>query len=180
MQVASNGLSGIPVFQVSRYVSRALEKGRTCRIDLDVCPAYTAEELEAVFVKRGERMKDRKGTEILIGMFPEKLSQVLLGRAGISLKKSRRDWTARDCRRLAGQIKKLSFQIFGCRGYEQAQVCTGGVPLSELKGISMESVIIPGLYFAGELLDVDGACGGYNLQWAWSSGFLAGTHAAGS
>lgn len=125
-------------------------------------------------------MKDRKGTEILIGMFPEKLSQVLLGRAGISLKKSRRDWTARDCRRLAGQIKKLSFQIFGCRGYEQAQVCTGGVPLSELKGISMESVIIPGLYFAGELLDVDGACGGYNLQWAWSSGFLAGTHAAGS
>lgn len=180
VQFASYGLSGIPVFQVSRYVSRALEKGRTCRIDLDVCPAYTAEELEAVFVKRGERMRDRKGTEILLGMFPEKLSQVLLGRAGISLKKSRRDWTARDCRRLAGQIKKLSFQIFGCRGYEQAQVCTGGVPLSELKGISMESVIIPGLYFAGELLDVDGACGGYNLQWAWSSGFLAGTHAAGS
>ena len=57
-------------------------------------------------------------------------------------------------------------------------VCTGGVPLNELKGISMESALVPGLYFAGELLDVDGACGGYNLQWAWSSGFLAGTHAA--
>ena len=179
VQFASYGLSGIPVFQLSRYVSRALEEGKLCRMDLDVCPAYTAEELETAFRKRKERMKERKGTDVLLGMFPEKLSQVLLGRAGISLKKSRKDWTDQDCRRLVGQIKKLSFQIFGCRGYEQAQVCTGGVPLTELKGISMESAIVPGLYFAGELLDVDGACGGYNLQWAWSSGFLAGTHAAG-
>lgn len=179
VQFASYGLSGIPVFQVSRYVSRALEEGRACRIDLDVCPDYTVKELEEILLKQGEGMKDRKGTDILMGMFPEKLSQMLLNRAGISAKKSRREWTDEDCRRLVGQIKRLSFHIFGCRGYEQAQICTGGVPLTELKGISMESVIVPGLYFAGELLDVDGACGGYNLQWAWSSGFLAGTHAAG-
>lgn len=179
VQFASYGLSGIPVFQVSRYVSRALAEGRACEIDLDICPGHTEAELEEILKRHGERMKDRKGTDILMGMFPEKLSQMLLGRAGISLKKSRKDWTGQDCLRLAGQMKKLVFHLFGCRGYEQAQVCTGGVPLTELKGISMESAVVPGLYFAGELLDVDGACGGYNLQWAWSSGSLAGTYAAG-
>ncbi|MCI8586220.1 MAG: NAD(P)/FAD-dependent oxidoreductase [Lachnospiraceae bacterium] len=179
VQFASYGLSGIPVFQVSRYVSRAREAGRDCMAVLDVCPGYSLEELEKILLKKGVTMGERKGTDILLGMFPEKLSQVFLGRAGISLKKPRRDWTEGECRRLAEQMKGLSFHIFGCRGYEQAQVCTGGVPLSELKGVSMESILVPGLYFAGELLDVDGACGGYNLQWAWSSGYLAGVHAAG-
>lgn len=181
VQFASYGLSGIPVFQVSRYVSRALKEDSTCEIDLDLCPSYTVQKLEELLKnkKRSEYAGTRTGTDILLGMFPEKLSQILLARAGISLKKKRWEWTSADCRRLAEQIKGLRFHIFGCRGYEQAQVCTGGVPLTELKGISMESAIVPGLYFSGELLDVDGACGGYNLQWAWSSGFLAGVHAAG-
>lgn len=178
VQFASYGLSGIPIFQVSRYVSRALERGSACKVILDVCPGYTADAIEEKLLKREAYTKDRKGTDILLGMFPEKLSQVLMERAGISLKKHRREWKENDCRRLAEQMKGLSFQIFGCRGFEQAQVCTGGVPLSELKGVSMESAIVPGLYLAGELLDVDGACGGYNLQWAWSSGYLAGVHAA--
>lgn len=178
VQFASYGLSGIPVFQVSRYVSRALPEGRDCEIELDLCPGRSAQELEALIRGRKERLGERRGTDILLGMFPEKLSAVLLGRAGISLKKSRREWTDADCVRLTGQIKGLSFRIFGCRGYEQAQVCTGGVPLSELKGSTMESAVVPGLYLAGELLDVDGACGGYNLQWAWSSGYLAGLNAA--
>ena len=73
--------------------------------------------------------------------------------------------------------QKFTFHITRCRGYEQAQV--GGVPLAELKNCSMESAKVPGLYLCGELLDVDGACGGYNLQWAWTSGYLAG-NAAGS
>lgn len=178
VQFASYGLSGIPVFQVSRHVSRAREEGRDCEAVLDVCPEYSAEELEEILLKRGAVTGERRGTDVLLGMFPEKLSQVLLTRAGISLKKPRREWKKEECRKLAEQIKQLSFHVFGCRGYEQAQVCTGGVPLSELKGISMESAIVPGLYFAGELLDVDGACGGYNLQWAWSSGYLAGIHAS--
>lgn len=178
VQFASYGLSGIPVFQVSRYVSRAREAGSTCEIELDVCPAHTMQELEEILQRGGEYAKERRGSDSLLGMFPEKLSAVLLSRAGISAKKKRREWTDADCRRLAEQIKKLSFHVFGCRGYEQAQVCTGGVPLTELTGTSMESSIVPGLYFAGELLDVDGACGGYNLQWAWSSGALAGIHAA--
>lgn len=178
VQFASYGLSGIPIFQVSRYVSRALKKNKSCRILLDLCPMYSREQLAELFQTRKEYTKDRRGADLLLGMFPEKLSKVLLDRAGISIKKRGWDWTTADDRRLAEQIKELNFTITRCRGYEQAQVCTGGVPLTELKGITMESSLVSGLYFAGELLDVDGACGGYNLQWAWTSGFLAGTHAA--
>jgi hypothetical protein len=178
VQFASYGLSGIPVFQVSRYAARALEKGQHCEVQLDLCPSYTIEEMTELLQKKTEQFQNRCGTDILLGMFPEKLSLVLLERAGISLKKKAGDWKASDCRKLAEQIRQFSFTINRCRGYEQAQVCSGGVPLTEVKGSSMESALVPGLYFAGELLDVDGACGGYNLQWAFSSGYLAGTHAA--
>lgn len=82
------------------------------------------------------------------------------------MKKKSREWKEADWNHLIGQIKKFTFHITRCRGYEQAQVCTGGVPLAELKNCSMESAKVPGLYLCGELLDVDGACGGYNLQWA--------------
>ncbi len=179
VQFASYGLSGIPVFQLSRYVSRALEDGKTCEIRLDILPSYTQEQIEEALRKKQRHTGKRTGTDILLGMFPEKLSRIFLERAGISLKKKGQDWEEKDYQRLSGQIKGLSFTITRCRGYEQAQVCTGGVPLTELKGITMESALVFGLYFAGELLDVDGACGGYNLQWAWTSGFLAGIHAAG-
>lgn len=181
VQFASYGLSGIPVFQISRFASRTLDEGGTCEVRLDVCPALTGQKLLQILSEENRRKHTdmRKNTDILLGMFPEKLSQVLLGRAGISGKKKGQEWTREELERLVGQMKELTFQITGSRGYEQAQVCTGGVPLKELKGISMESAAIPGLYLAGELLDVDGACGGYNLQWAWSSGYLAGIHAAG-
>ena len=86
--------------------------------------------------------------------------------------------TAQEEARLAEQIGGMRFSVTRCRGFEQAQVCTGGVPLTELKGITMESARTPSLYLTGELLDVDGACGGYNLQWAWTSGYLAGSAAA--
>lgn len=177
VQFTSYGLSGIPVFQISRYVSRALKEGRTCEVRLDFWSTHKAEQIAKLLYEKREHTGNRSGTDVLLGMFPEKLSQVLLERAGISRKKKGKDWTENEYRRLAEQVKEFRFTITRCRGYEQAQVCTGGVPLSELKGVSMESAVVPGLYLAGELLDVDGACGGYNLQWAWSSGFLAGTHA---
>ena len=75
------------------------------------------------------------------------------------------------------QLKQTELTITGTRHLEQAQVTCGGVPLAEI-GPDMQSKKIPGLYFAGEILNVDGICGGYNLQWAWTSGRLAGIHAA--
>lgn len=178
VQFTSYGLSGIPIFQISRYVSRALEQKKTCEICLDLWSGRGNGRMRAVFEKSRQYTKDRSGAGALLGIFPEKLSRVLLERAGISLAKKRGDWTRAEEERLTALIGTFRFNVTRCRGYEQAQVCTGGVPLAELKGITMESDRTPGLYLAGELLDVDGACGGYNLQWAWTSGYLAGRAAA--
>lgn len=178
VQFTSYGLSGIPVFQISRFAARALQRGESCQVGLDLMKEQSREQIAESLKRRRDLAGERRGTDILLGMFPEKLSAALLSRAGISLKKSDAGFTDEDYLRLAGQIRDMRFRITGCLGFEKAQVCTGGVPLTELKGTSMESALVPGLYLAGELLDVDGACGGYNLQWAWSTGYLAGVHAA--
>ena len=70
--------------------------------------------------------------------------------------------------------------IIGSKTFEQAQVCAGGVSTAEIENETLMSKLVPGLYFAGEVIDIDGICGGYNLQWAWSSGYVAGLHAAGA
>lgn len=178
IQFAAYGVSGIPVFQVSRYASRALHDGKKCELQLDLWDSHTNEQIIQLLKDNLHMTGNRSGTDVLLGMFPEKLCSALLERAGISQKKKGKDWTEKEMQRLASQMKQMRFTITKCRGYEQAQVCTGGVPLSELKDISMESSIVPELYLTGELLDVDGACGGYNLQWAWTSGYLAGKYAA--
>ena len=178
LQFTSYGLSGIPVFQISRYAARALNQGIECSVTLDLCPLRKRDQVLTRLKDRRAYTQERRGAAVLLGMFPDKLCSLLLERAGISLKKQGGDWTDEDCERLAAQIKGLHFTISRCRGYEQAQICTGGVPLTELDHTTMESRRVPGLYLTGELIDVDGACGGYNLQWAWTSGYLAGRAAA--
>ena len=178
LQFTSYGLSGIPVFQISRYAARALNQGIECSVTLDLCPLRKRDQVLTRLKDRRAYTQERRGAAVLLGMFPDKLCSLLLERAGIPLKKQGGDWTDEDCERLAAQIKGLHFTISRCRGYEQAQICTGGVPLTELDHTTMESRRVPGLYLTGELIDVDGACGGYNLQWAWTSGYLAGRAAA--
>lgn len=174
VQFTSYGLSGIPIFQISRYASAALAAGKSGAVSLDFWPDISGEETEQQLEERARMLGERRGADLLLGVFPEKLSKLLLARADISAQKRGADWNETDIRALAGQIKSMRFCITRCRGFEHAQVYAGGVPLAQLRGISMESIFVPGLYLAGELLDVDGACGGYNLQWAWTSGFLAG------
>lgn len=179
VQFTSYGLSGIPVFQLSRYVARALDKGKSCEMSLDFLPQMQLEDIVKLLTDKRTHTGNRTGSDVLLGMFPEKLSVVLLERARISAKKKAKDWSEKETRQLAMQIKALKFTLTKCRGYEQAQICTGGVDLLEIEEHTMESKLVRGLYVSGELLDVDGACGGYNLQWAWSSGYLAGYWAAG-
>ncbi len=178
VQFTDYGLSGIPVFQVSRYAARATEEGRPCKVTLALLPDRKEQEVKRLLRELADT-DGRVGAAVLLGVFPDKLCRVLLARAGISEKKSGKDWTEEEISRLSHGIGNMTFHIARVRGMEQAQVCTGGIPLRELKGVSMESSKQPGLYLTGELLDVDGACGGYNLQWAWTSGYLAGVCAAG-
>ena len=111
-------------------------------------------------------------------MFHEKMALCLLERAKIPKNKKAGAWTEEELERLLSVIRDFRTEVVSGGSFEQAQVCSGGVDTSEICPQTMESRLVPGLYFAGEVVDIDGACGGYNLQWAWSSGHVAGFHAA--
>ena len=131
---------------------------------LDFMPDFTIEEVEALLRERQENCSYKNLKELLIGLFPAKLIPIL-----VTKKITEKE--------LAFRIKNLELPLKGTKSIRQAQVCQGGVSVSEINEKTMESKRCPGIYFAGEVIDVDGICGGYNLQWAWSSGAIAGMYA---
>ena len=179
VQFTKNGISGIPVFQVSRYAVRALAQGRQVCGRLNLMPVFEGAEFLSFLKERIENNTYKTGEQFLTGLLPAKVSACVLERSGLGkTKKKAGDWNWEDIERLSRVIQCFETEITGSGDFSQAQVCSGGVDLRELNPETMESRKVPGLYLAGELLDVDGACGGYNLQWAFSSGWLAGTSAA--
>lgn len=169
IQLTEYGISGIPVFQISRYVSRALDEGKKVQVYLDFLPDFTMESCEAFFQSRIVLRPDKNLKEQLIGIFPLKLIDVLCG----SKKASKL-----TLEEILTQMKHYKLNIKSTLDLDHAQVCTGGVSCDEIDPETMESKLVPGIYFSGEVADVDGTCGGYNLQWAWSSGYTAGRSAA--
>ncbi|WP_349669103.1 NAD(P)/FAD-dependent oxidoreductase, partial [Lacrimispora sp.] len=115
--------------------------------------------------------------EFLHGVLNSKLAKILLKEAGIGRESWVKEITEKEIKKLVHCIKELKTIIVSTNTFDQAQVCSGGVDTREVDPVTMESKLIKGLYFSGEILDVDGICGGYNLQWAWSSGITAGIHA---
>ena len=112
-----------------------------------------------------------------VGLFPKKLGDLLLHLSRLDLTDAVRCLSDEDIWKLVHLIQHFETTITKTNAYEQAQICRGGVDTREVDPETMESRYVPGIYFAGELLDVDGICGGYNLQWAWSSGYVAGKSA---
>ena len=113
-----------------------------------------------------------------IGLFHKKMSAFFLRLANISPAKQAGALTKTERAKLLNTIQHFETVVEATNSYEKAQICAGGLSTDEIDPDTLESRLIDGLYFAGELLDVDGICGGYNLQWAWSSGYVAGKHAA--
>ena len=179
VQFADYGISGIPVFQVSRYASIALAQGQNVRAELDLIPEYPAEQMEAFLTQQIANASEHESwKQLLSGVVNEKLAGMLC--AGLRAKHvsdipEKRHPAA--IKKLMQALKRTTLTITDIRGFDFAQVTCGGVPLKELTE-DMESRLVPGLYFAGEIVNVDGICGGYNLQWAWSSGTVAGKNAA--
>ena len=178
LQLTKYGISGIPVFQVSRYAAEGLYRKKDVTAVLDLAPDLTETEMESVIRLRIQRHPERKMTEFFTGMYHQKFSQTILRLSKIDKKKSCIELSEREILILCRLLKSLRITIKGTNDFDQAQICAGGVRTEEIDPQTMESHYVPGLYFAGELLDVDGICGGYNLQWAWSSGFVAGKCAA--
>ena len=171
LQLADYGLSGIPMFQLSSQAARALYEKRPVEVSIDFLPDIPAEELLPELVRRLGR-GNGASARLLCGLLHHKLIPECLDAAGIGAQVQ--DEAALG--RLLAVLKSYPVALLKARGMEYAQVCSGGVRTEEIDICTLESRIHPGLYFAGELLDADGICGGYNLQWAWASGYVAGRH----
>ena len=179
LQLTDYGVSGIPIFQLSRFATKALLQKKKVHIMLDFLPDMSLEDATVLFEKRLHKAEQKKTIcECFVGLFNRKLIEVFVKEAGIGLGDSPKKLPMEQIERLAALVKGFRVDITGSKSFEQAQVCAGGIDTGEINAETMESKLVPGLFFAGELVDIDGMCGGYNLQWAWSSGYVAGVHAA--
>lgn len=180
LQLTDYGVSGICIFQISRLASEALRRGQTVELALDFLPRLEGQETSAFLMARAKSacFGQKTFAQFFTGLFPKKLGCALIEEAGLELQTPCSSLTLAQAKRLCTCIGNFRVPICGTRSFEQAQVTAGGVKADEVCEETMESRLTGGLYFAGEMLDVDGICGGFNLQWAWSSGAAAGQSAA--
>ena len=237
LQLVDYGISGIPVFQLSRYAAYALQEGKKAVAYINFLPGFTeagavrdsdrnvasgaavrnskrassasgistieasttknAQNARAevsccaakaedpkdlavqLFWQRQQRLVGRKMESFFTGLLHQKLCQLLLRMANVRPELPVTELSEKQLRSLASLSVRFKAECVEMNGFQQAQVVAGGVDTTEVDSDTMASRLVPGLYFAGEVLDIDGDCGGYNLQWAWASGFVAGRHAAG-
>lgn len=237
LQLVDYGISGIPVFQLSRYAAYALQEGKKAVVYINFLPGFTEAgavrdsdrnvaagaavrnskrassssgistiEVSAaknaqnawtevscrvakaedpkdlavqLFRQRQERLAGRKMESFFTGLLHQKLGQLLLRMANVRPELPVAELSEKQLRSLASLSVRFKAECVEMNGFQQAQVVAGGIDTTEVDSDTMASRLVPGLYFAGEVLDIDGICGGYNLQWAWASGFVAGRHAAG-
>ncbi len=166
IQFTEYGISGIAVFQLSIRALSAVKEGNKVQICLDLMPDFSVKELTDLLEKRRETLPVSREADLFTGLLPDRMIRALIGKH----KRGAADY--------ASMLKGLKVTVTAAHSMARAQVANGGIALSEIAVPSMASKKLPGLYLAGEVLDVCGTCGGYNLQWAWSSGALAGIHAA--
>ena len=224
LQLVDYGISGIPVFQLSRYAAYALQEGKKAAVYINFLPGFTeagaavrnskrassasgistievsaaknaqnaraevsccaakAEDPKDLAVQlyrqRQERLAGRKMESFFTGLLHQKLGQLLLRMASVRPELPVAELSEKQLRSLASLSVRFKAECVEMNGFLQTQVVAGGVDTTEVDPGTMASRLVPGLYFAGEVLDIDGICGGYNLQWAWASGFVAGRHAA--
>ena len=165
------GISGICVMQCARFA----DKGYTLELDLAKRLFPDKEILCDVLKKRKRQISSFSAEKVLNGILVPKLSYAVLKQAGISMKgKTAGDLTNREIQAIADRMYCYTLQITGTRGLDDAQVTAGGAVCSEFYSETLESRIVPGLYASGEVLNIDGDCGGYNLMFAFASGILAG------
>lgn len=185
LQLVDYGISGIPVFQLSRYAAYALQEGKKAAVYINFLPGFTNEAEDSrecalrLYRQRQERLAGRKMESFFTGLLHQKLGQLLLRMANVRPELPVAELSEKQLRSLASLSVRFKAECVEMNGFLQAQVVAGGVDTTEIDPCTMASRLVPGLYFAGEVLDIDGICGGYNLQWAWASGFVAGRHAAG-
>lgn len=166
------GVSGPLILSLSAHIKKEIKNGVYITIDLK--PALTAEQLDLRILRDFEKQKNKHIINALDALLPKKLIPVIIELADIQPHKAVCEITKAERKRLIDVLKCVRIDITGFRPINEAIVTSGGVKTSEINSSTMESKLIKGLYFAGEIIDVDGYTGGFNLQVAWSTGYLAG------
>ncbi len=177
IQLTDYGVSGIPIFQISRFASYGCLRGQKVQVVLDVMPHMEFQAFSEYMKDRRHVFGERTMEQFCAGLLNKKVCMQFCKMAGISMNEK------------AGRVSQEAFEqfmsLFKCwiltiekpNGFDMAQICAGGLSMQEINPhFALKKC--PAVYVAGELLDVDGICGGYNLQWAWTSGYLAGKYAA--
>ena len=173
------GLSGPIILTLSRDIVDALREGRRATISIDLKPALDDDKLDARLLRDLDTHGKRQARTLLKELLPRKLIPVCIDMVGIPPDKQAHQVTTEERARLRTWLKDFRLEVTGHRSYSEAIVTAGGVATTEVDPRTMASRLADGLYFAGEVLDVDADTGGYNLQAAFSTGWVAGRAAAG-
>lgn len=172
------GISGPPILQISRTALEYLNNKKEAKLNISIIHSQSKEKLFDYLDKRFIYMKNRTIEESLIGLINKRLIPTILKEVGIKKDKKVFGISKKEIKDISKILTDWEFKIIGSKGWKDAQVTAGGVSTDEIDSKTMESKKCKGLYIVGELLDIDGDCGGFNLQWAWSSGYIAGISAS--
>lgn len=172
------GVSGPLILSASSYYVKKYADMQVPLI-IDLKPALTREQLDKRILRDFEENKNRQFKNAIDGLLPAKMIPIIIRLSGISPEKKVNEVTKKERNNLIDCLKNLTLTVTGTRGFQEAIITQGGICVKEVNPSTMESKLVKGLYFAGEVLDLDGVTGGFNLQIAWSTGYLAGNSAAG-
>ena len=171
VQFTEKGLSGPAAFDVSRAAACA---GEGADVTINFFRAFSPRQLMELLCRRRETFPELPASELFTGMLHNRLGRVVVSSCAIPHQTALPDLSQDQKQALARAVKAFPLPYLGSLGMDCAQVTAGGIVTREFDPETLESRLVPGLYACGEVLDIDGDCGGYNLQWAWSSGYLAG------
>ena len=178
MLFTPTGVTGPIILRASAYLTQRLMSGIPIRIEIDLKPALTYEQLDARILRDFSDNQNKNFANALDGLLPQRLINTIVALSGIPPDKKVNTITKKERQNLVGVLKTLPLTPTKTTGYREAVVTKGGVAVKEINPSTMMSKKLPGLFFAGEVLDVDAMTGGYNLQIAFSTGYLAGRSAA--
>lgn len=170
------GLSGPAILNISRDISIRMNRdhGGDCAVSLNFFPGSDATAARAILEPRWVARPRRTLEQSLYGLFPNKVAGAIVSVIGIPRDASVSSLTEPERQRIATRLTSFVIPVSGTRGWNEGEFTAGGVASADIDPVTLESRFVPGLYFAGEVIDVDGDVGGYNLSWAWCSGAVAG------
>jgi len=174
----SYGISGMAILKISREAIGAFLESKKVELHINFLPDISFNEKVQLLKKRKENHPERTLENFLTGWINTRIGQTLIKATGLKLNEKASDLTEKDIIKIAKSLEETKFLVTGDTGWNNAQITAGGISTEEIDPYTMESRIVKNVHFCGEIVDIDGDCGGYNLQWAWSSGFVAGKAAS--